>query len=396
MPVHLLGDNPLHLDLVQGTLVTAGWPAQELHVQASRQSLEEALTRHPQAMLVLDLGQAEDASVLPWLAETTRRWPTLAVVLLCSARTEPLLLQALRSGVREVLDSPPEPQELLQALRRLGPGIGAAQTTDQPGAAAGKAQVLAVVGSTGGCGTTLLAANLAWLLATELERDCVLIDLDLQYGDASFYVGGNQARHSIASLMRQADRLDAQLVRSSLHPLHERLHLLAAPSLPEVGAPPAQALARVLDLLRQQTAVVVVDVPHHLDAPGLQALQCADAALVLLRNRVPDVRNAQRLMRLLREQGVARERLRPVLNRQGESGGLTRAAIEQALEPGLVHQVGNDPQALQACVHLGLPLHEHAPASPVLEDLRQLAALTLNLPPPRRRGWLSRWIGPTR
>lgn len=394
MTVHLLGTNPLHLNLLQSTLLSAGWSADALHVQPSGQALEAALAQAPQGLVVLDLGADEEPPALRWVADITRRWPTVPVMLLCANRSEALLLQAMRSGVREVLDSPPEPQELLQAVQRLGvPVLDPAPVVAEP---VHHGQVLALVGSKGGCGNTLLAANLAWLLATEFERGCTLVDLDLLYGDASFYVGGGQARHSLSELMRQGQRLDGQLLRSSLHRVHARLQLLAAPALPELEPPPAQGLARVLELLRQQEAVTVLDVPHHLNPISLQALRLADTVLVVLRNRVPDVRNAQRLMRLLREQGIPAERLRPVLNRHQESGGLDRAAIEQALAPGLAQAIADDPQALQGCVHLGLPLHEHAPGSPVLHDLRTLAASVLQLPAPRRRGWLSRWIAPIR
>lgn len=394
MPVHLMGSNPLHLDLMQGTLTTAGWDRSDVHLQPTRTALEQALTQTPQATLVLDLGSAEDSSALPWLEQLTRRWRGLQVVLLCSQRHEALLLQAMRSGVREVLDSPAEPQELLQALQRLGQAIGTRTQEAAGPTGQGAGQVLAFVSSKGGSGNTVLASNLGWLLATEFEQRSALVDLDLLYGDASFYLGGGQAQHSVASLMRQGPRLDGQLLRSSLHAVHPRLQLLAAPALPDMAPPPTDALSQVIGLLRQQESVVVVDVPHHLDEAGLQALRLADRVLLLIRNRVPDIRNAQRLIRLLREQGIARERLLPVLNRHSRDGGLDRAAIDKALDPGIAHLVADDPTALHGCVHLGLPLHEHAPGSPVLRDLRQIASSVLQLPLPRRRSWLSRWMGP--
>ncbi len=392
MPLHLMGPNPLHLDLVQGTLVTAGWRAADIHVQADLGALEQALQAQPQATLILDLGPTTEAAELDGLAEVTRRWPLLRVLVLSGQRSEALLLQAMRSGVREVLDSPPEPADLTEALQRLQSGVAVTAAASERPPEAGT--VLAFVASKGGSGSTMLATSLAWLLAAEFGRDCLFVDLDLLYGDASFYLGGGSARHSLADLMRQGPRLDAQLLRSSLHPVHEHLHLLAAPAQPALGAPlPAEVLARVLALARERHQVVVLDVPRHLDEMALQALRLADQVFVVMRKRVPDVRNAQRLLRLLREQGMSSRRLHPLLNRHTEEGGLDRTAIDQAIDPPLAHLVSNDPSALQACVHLGVPLHEQAPGSPALRDLRQLASTTLDLPMPRRKGWLGRWIG---
>ena len=94
MPVYLMGSNPLHLNLIEGTLQAAGWRSDEIHHPPDVAALEAGLARQPQAMLVLDLGNAEDTAPPGWLAELTRRWSGLQVVLLSAQRGEALLLQA--------------------------------------------------------------------------------------------------------------------------------------------------------------------------------------------------------------------------------------------------------------------------------------------------------------
>lgn len=391
MPVYLMGTNALHLNLMQGTLQAAGWRSDEIHLVPDAAALETALARQPQANLVLDLGNGEDTRPLEWLAELSRRYSSLQVLLLSAQRHEALLLQAMRSGVREVLDSPPEPAELVRTLQRLAP-----QGTQAASASAALAPMLAFIGSKGGNGSTQLASNLAWLLATEFGRNTVLTDLDLLYGDASFYLGGGQAQHSIDQLVRQGDRLDWQLLRSSLHPVHPLLHLLATPALPSLprGLTP-EALTRVLTLARQHHQVVILDLPRQIDPLTLQALQLADTVFIVLRHRVPDVRNAQRLIQVLQDNGMSTSQLSPLLNREGEAANLDANAIAKALPMPIAHRVADDPTAMQGCVHLGLPLHEHAPGSPVLRDLRLLASQCLQLPLPQRPSWLGRWLGKT-
>ncbi len=389
MPVYLMGANALHLDLIQGTLQGAGWRSDEIVRVPDAAALEAALARQAQACLVLDLGNGQDTGPLDWLGELSRRHQGLQVLLLSARRHEALLLQAMRCGVREVLDSPPEPAELVRTLQRLAP-----QGAQPDAPATALAPMLAFVSSKGGNGSTQLASNLAWLLATEFGRDTVLADLDLPFGDASFYLGGGQARHSIDHLVRQGERLDWQLLRSSLHPVHPRLQLLASPARPGLpqGMDP-QGLARVLTLARQHQQVVVLDLPRQLDPLTLQVLQLADTVFIVLRHRVPDVRNAQRLLQILQDNGVAQHQLRPLLNREGESARLDAHAMAKALPCPIAYRVANDPAALQGCVHLGLPLHEHAPGSPVLRDLRLLAHQSLQLPLAQKPGWLGRWLG---
>ena len=86
MPVHLMGNNLLHLNLIQSTLLAAGWSSDDVRTPADLPALETALAAQPQATLVLDLGSGEDTSALSWLTEITRRWPALQVVLLLLAR----------------------------------------------------------------------------------------------------------------------------------------------------------------------------------------------------------------------------------------------------------------------------------------------------------------------
>lgn len=389
MPVHLMGKNALHLNLIQSTLLAAGWSNDAVLTPADVPALETALSTHPQASLVLDLGDGEDRSALSWLADVTRRWPALQVVLLSGQRDETLLLQAMRSGAREVLDSPPEPGQLIETLQGLSSQPSSSTATDRR-----MAPMLVFIASKGGNGSTQLASNLAWQLALEFDRDTTLADLDLTYGDASFYMGAGQARHSIDQLSQQGDRLDARLLSSSMHPVHARLQLLAAPATPVwPGAVTPASLARVLTLARQQCDVLILDLPRHVDPLTLQALQMADLVLLVMRRRVPDVRNAQRLMQLLQHHGIPLERMRPVLNRADEGGALDAEAIDKALPVPIAHRIANDPAALEACVHLGLPLHVQAAGSAVLRDLRLLGSHCLNLPLPPRRGWLGRWLG---
>lgn len=391
MRVYLIGSNSLHLNLIQSTLLASGWSSDDVQTLGTLSELEAALTLPLQAMLVVDLEPGQETPTLGWLGDITRRWPWLQVVVLSAQRDEALLMQAMRSGAREVLDSPPEPSELVKTLQRLAPQVSSPMNNQAP-----LAPLLAFISSKGGNGSTLLAGNLAWLLALEFGRDTMLADLDLAYGDASFYLGGGQARHSLDQLALQGQRMDARLLQSSAHLVHERLHLLAAPASPLLsGALTGESVVNVLTLARQQHQVLIVDVPHQPDALGLQVLRAADAVCVVMRRRVPDVRNAQRLIQLLRDQGVAMQRIRPVLNRADDDSALDVATMDKALPIPIAYRVAEDRAALQACVHLGLPLHEQAPGSPVLRDLRQLGSQCLGLPLPNRRSWLGRWLGKT-
>ena len=233
------------------------------NLRASLQALDDA---PPGTIVLLDspIGLAgapnDDLTVLDgWL----RQRPQLNVLLLSEDNSKALLTRAMRAGVREVIPLPLNPAELAQTLQRwsdramastvpnnaTGTGnTSAAPSTptaqDHPG------RLVAFMGCKGGNGTSFVAANMAHIMADEFGKKCAFVDLDLQCGDAAFYLGSGTNKHSLGDLTRQIDRLDVQLLASCLHAVTPRLNLLAAPySLENAMAISPQDIEKVLALV---------------------------------------------------------------------------------------------------------------------------------------------------
>src|SRR5713226_3673512 len=85
--------------------------------------------------------------------------PDTAVFAVSSHTHPDAILEAMRSGCGEYLVKPIDREQLVKAVAR----IGARRTEKQE---QGRAQVLAFMGSKGGCGTTTLATRLGALLSS--------------------------------------------------------------------------------------------------------------------------------------------------------------------------------------------------------------------------------------
>lgn len=331
---------------------------------------------------------------LALLSQWVARQPGLGVLLLTDDIDPAFLLQAMRSGVREVLRLRPEPEELQQALNRLKRHVQSfTPLAHPPGSESNAGRLIAFLPSKGGCGATFMATNMAYVLAKDFQCDTMLIDLDLHGADASYALSSDDHRNSLLDLTRHIDRLDAHLLHSSLHPVIPQLFLLAAPDVSERATTitPGQ-LEQVLLLARQQVGMVLMDLPDALDALTVKALDMADEVVVLLQNTVPSVRNAKRWLTILRSLGYADTKLRLVLNKIHPGSDIDAAHIESALGLPLSLTLPADPATALQAINQGLPLLTLNANSPLVQALRHWIEQAWHLTASRRKSWLERWF----
>lgn len=128
------------------------------------------------------------------------------------------LLQSLQRGAKYFLTHPVTLEDMLAALRRaLGESGGEVITPGTMTRQTGASNVVAVLGSRGGVGTTTLAVNLAATLAADPGHAAALIDLDFALGDADIALEVNGFENiSIADLARNIERLDMNFLRRAM------------------------------------------------------------------------------------------------------------------------------------------------------------------------------------
>ena len=379
------------------------------NLRASLQALDDA---PPGTIVLLDspIGMAgaanDDLAVLDgWL----RQRPQLNVLLLSEDNSKALLTRAMRAGVREVIPLPINPAELAQTLQRWsdraptstgqnnGTGTGntsAAASTptaqDHPG------RLVAFMGCKGGNGTSFVAANMAHIMADEFGKKCAFVDLDLQCGDAAFYLGSGTNKHSLGDLTRQIDRLDLQLLVSCLHAVTPRLNLLAAPhSLENAMSISPQDIEKVLALVQSLHEHVVVDLPRNLNALTLKVLDMADVVYIVMQSQTPDVRDAQRLVNIMRALGLKETKLRLLVNRYKPRGWVSLTELEEAVGLKVQQSIPSGPEWVEESLHIGQPLSAVNDHNAVIDALREAASSLLESAPHKQRHWIQRWMGQT-
>jgi pilus assembly protein CpaE len=234
-----------------------------------------------------------------------------------------------------------------------------------------KGRMVAVFSSKGGTGITFAATN----LAAVMDGPTVLVDLNLQAGDADSFLGV-EPRFTIADLVKHRARLDAALLASFVTPYSDNLGLLAAPPEAEEAEDiKPEHVFELLHFLRGRYAFVVLDLQHTFDPVTVTALDQADDVLLVMTLDIPGIRSTRRALKLFERIGYPRQKVRVVVNRWSKQIDVELQKVEHHLGERIVGLVPNDYRKVIDSINLGQPLVRAEPGSKIAAEFRRIAVL---------------------
>ncbi len=183
-----------------------------------------------------------------------------------------------------------------------------------PAALDRRAYVIAVHASRGGAGATFVATHLARAFARRGEST-VLIDADPVYGEVGAAVGApDEDVHTLADLVPLGAELTPAHLDETFWTHPEAFRVLLSPPAAEAPSIEASFLRRVVDVAATSTDVVVLHLPHAIDAYARAGCETADRIVEVLSLDVLSFRSASRALDALRPLGIE-GRLGFVVNR---------------------------------------------------------------------------------
>ena len=153
--------------------------------------------------------------------------------------------------------------------------------------------MVVVCGARGGVGSTTIAVALAHELSRVTKGHVSLLDLHLQNGSTAVMVGGRPGQ-GLRIALEDPTRADALFLERTAFDVNERLRLVAAEEGFEITPDVSEAgVARVLELLRQKSNYVVVDLPFPTPRPMVRVFAVARQVVVVLKPDVTGLRDAR-------------------------------------------------------------------------------------------------------
>jgi pilus assembly protein CpaE len=318
--------------------------------------------------------------------------PTAAVVMMSVQGEADYLRRSMLAGAREFLVKPFSSDELTASIRqvwarekdklsRFAPVLVAADSGG-PAGSGDPAMVAAVFSPKGGVGRTTISVNVAVAAAQAGKKVC-LVDASFQFGDVGVLLNLNPRNKSIADLASELqagesyDSLDPFLVTHS-----SGVRVLLAPPTPEQAElvnPPA--IKRVLEMLRNEFELVVVDCPSSFNEPTLAVLDEADIILTLLTLEITSVKNMRLFLEVCEQLGYGPEKIRLVLNRADSTLGIRVADVEHSIGRKVDHTIVSDGRSVVYALNRGVPFFVSNREAQVSQDIHRLAMAVTGPPP---------------
>ncbi len=310
-------------------------------------------TPHEFAVVIGPSVPVEDAAVFAQWARVHK--PDLGVILLRETVDAHALSTALRSGMREVVESR-DLAGLTTAVSRARAVSSAIsqQIEDEAKAAAQAAATAAlsearaqadaareeserptghlvtVFSTKGGVGKSLLATNIAVSLADDDNSVC-LVDLDVNNGDVAIMLQLTPMR-TLSDLPALNGEIDMDGIETLMTPYSKTLGVVAAPvHLDASDEASNEDIGKLLDLLVRVYDYVVVDTSGVFDDHALLALDRTDTLVLVGTLDIPALKGLKLATQTLELLSFPREKWRFVLNRADAKVGLSVEEYESTL-----------------------------------------------------------------
>jgi len=238
----------------------------------------------------------------------------------------------------------------------------------------GSGKIFGVFSPRGGSGKTMIATNLAVMLARAYPDRVALLDLSVVFGHASVYLGLQPTEGIAAIEPERLENLDRETLNKYAYLHSSSLRVYSGAVRPEEGeAVTGEHVKAVLELMRRQYLFVLVDLPSNFQEPTLAALELADKLILLMTPELSTMRDVREVVRLFGDTvRVPPNKQFYVLNQPYAAHGLSREQFEGFLELQVSAELPYAGESAYKALAKGEPLAISQPGSPLVKGLEKI------------------------
>ena len=354
---------------------------------SGREALEMAGKLTPDVVLMdINMPDMDGIAATEQMAATV---PSAAVVMMSVQGEADYLRRSMLAGAREFLVKPFSSDELTASIRQVhsrerdkdsrmaavpvaAAGSGSGGSGGEGGGDPGR--IIAVFSPKGGVGRTTVAVNLAVAAATELGKKVVLVDASFQFGDVGVLLNLNPKSKSIADLIPELEAGELDSLDTFVIDHTSGVRVLLAPPTPETAEliTPA-AVRKVLETLRRNHDLVVVDCTAFFNDTTLAILDIADVILTMLSLEITSIKNMRLFLEVAEQLGYETGKVRLILNRADSALGIRVADVEQSIGRKVDETIVSDGRSVVYALNRGVPFFLSNREAQVSQDILRLA-----------------------
>jgi pilus assembly protein CpaE len=313
-------------DGIDGKFLETALPAgPEVQIVGVVERLDDSrhVLKDGQVDLLLLACEGYSDKALLFIKDAVTENPERPVVVLCAAAVNGFVSRVFEAGADDIVVAPEGVEhnsngvlsaEVMFALQK-------AVARRSGGVTMGAGEMICVVGPKGGIGKTLTCVNLAVSLA-ESGRRVVVVDLDLQFGDAGLALGLKPEK-TIYDLATSGGSLDAEKVEAYLAGHESGARVLLAPRRPDhAGAIEVKFLIDLYRTLRLTNDYVIVDTPPGFTPEVIASIDSSSHVCMVGMLDSLSLKNMKLGLETLELMGYDSERVHLILNRADSQVGI--------------------------------------------------------------------------
>ncbi|MBN66867.1 MAG: hypothetical protein CMM94_04795 [Rickettsiales bacterium] len=237
------------------------------------------------------------------------------------------------------------------------------------------AQVVSFMSAAAGDGSSTVASNTAFTVASEFHKPTVLIDMDYQFGMAAKNLDLDSS-FGIRELFEHPERgIDSTLIERMVIDYGQNLHVIAAPNdLRFMPTLQPEVIRDLINSLKERYQFIVLDLPHFWSPWISAAFSNSDSIVLVAQLWLKSVTHASRLLNVWRDMGLNQEMVKVVINRSGSKykEAVNSRDFERVCSKTISHYLANDIRVAVEAENQGKTIMETG-KSKLASDIMELA-----------------------
>lgn len=307
--------------------------------------------------------------------------PICLVLFVANASDFTLLRSIIRSGADEFFVFPDEASLFASRFPTIVKNYENKKNSMEEAAVTfgrNRGQIFSFYSGKGGSGRTLIASAVAQTLKLESTAEVILIDLNTQFGGVE-NVFSIESNRSLADLMPVVEELNESHIRNvSETQIDSKLEILISPCDAEIAESiDEEFIAKLIRTCRRSFDYVLIDLPSHMNAQVVTALEESDKIYYILAPETSALKTMKQFETLSSRLGIhLTNRLEVVLNELSKENEVQQNDLKNVLRFPLAASIRRDIKGLQPYINKGMPvrkIQKERKLIPFAKDIRKFA-----------------------
>jgi pilus assembly protein CpaE len=236
-------------------------------------------------------------------------------------------------------------------------------------------KIICVYSPKGGAGCTTITTNLSVGLKTS-DNKVLIIDANLLYGNVAVFLN-EHGKNSILDLIDRSNDLDPEIIQGIMvENKLTGLHVMPAPKDPELNdTHQGEAIARVLNYLKQLYSYIVIDTTSYLTEVVQTCLDVADYIILVTTQDIPSIKTTNQFLTLADASSISREKILFIMNRYDKRIAISPERVGESLKQPILVAIPFEERIVTSAMNRGIPFmvdNKLAPAGKAISSIIDL------------------------